>query len=737
MNNTVTRQVLGKIMITSKGEYNSLKSYEILDAVTYQGSSYLSKKYNNDSLPTNANDWQLLAQKGDTYELSEEDLQRIAEQITSNANSAFNQNVKEKTDNFNSNANSKTEAYDTNADTKINEYDENHNSKIAIYNSNSSKLDGIINGKAVKLYGAKILPVDGIYIRKEDNVLTLTLESWANEHKSLIIPLKHYKNYLIKKSKISDRFVIGLIYFPALTVEDSVGTSELNIITQLCKVVFNDASATEAWFNSGKYNYAVVYVANKADEEWASDRIFTLYSEDNEECDDYVYAINDLDKISNSVDNMVDELTYENGSNINNISLYEIGDINNGTLALQGHCLRTKDYLDENINEITRENNDNLGFYCKIVKFNKDSKYIGEQSFSNNIFNYKLDHNKYKYKFVVSAPQLTDRGLIAMDGIAFKTIKFVKDSFYSKNIKAEKLNVVDLWEFGDISYNDGSLEESQNKIRTKNFLDSSIDKIVLKEHSIQFGIRIYDFDEKFIKAENITNYDEYSLYPDYFKYKILMVNNDFANIFNIKFEAKKIPSNIVINDLPIIPYWKNWNDVRYNYGFDKQKQPIFNTIKGVLETDTMLSVRGGKGRWNKNDKPSSEFVAGGHLFEGWSANELCRLTMLIGKFHETFACIQTYSPAGLYEKNRRFGWVKLGSDEKYKGVDFSQGWTKLYTPLTLPDLANAPTFIPDCDLNPQLSAYTNSVPIGTMYYDTTIKKVRVYTDTGWQNLKFE
>lgn len=67
MNNTVTRQVLGKVTITSKGEYDSLKSYEILDVVTYQGSSYLSKKYNNNSLPTNGDDWQLLAQKGDTY----------------------------------------------------------------------------------------------------------------------------------------------------------------------------------------------------------------------------------------------------------------------------------------------------------------------------------------------------------------------------------------------------------------------------------------------------------------------------------------------------------------------------------------------------------------------------------------------------------------------------------------------------------------------------------------------
>lgn len=149
MNNTVTRQVLGKVAMTSRGEYDTSKSYEILDIVTYQGSSYLSKKYNNDSLPTNANDWQLLAQKGDTYELSEEDLQRIAEQITNNANSAFNQNVKEKTDGFNSNANSKTEAYNTNATEKLDTYNSNHTAKLKEYNDNASSKLSAYNANTV------------------------------------------------------------------------------------------------------------------------------------------------------------------------------------------------------------------------------------------------------------------------------------------------------------------------------------------------------------------------------------------------------------------------------------------------------------------------------------------------------------------------------------------------------------------------------------------------------------
>lgn len=177
------------------------------------------------------------------------------------------------------------------------------------------------------------------------------------------------------------------------------------------------------------------------------------------------------------------------------------------------------------------------------------------------------------------------------------------------------------------------------------------------------------------------------------------------------------------------PDWEKWNDVRYNYGFDKNEQPVFNTVNGVLESDTMISVRGGLGRWH------NRFVSGGHVFEGWSGNELSRLTLIMGKFHETFACIQTYSPAGLYEENRRFGWVKLGSDEKKKGVDFSQGWTTFYTPLTLQSRKSAPEEVTDSDLNPQLKS--SKVPVGTMYYDTTLKKVRVMTKDGWKSFVLE
>lgn len=194
--------------------------------------------------------------------------------------------------------------------------------------------------------------------------------------------------------------------------------------------------------------------------------------------------------------------------------------------------------------------------------------------------------------------------------------------------------------------------------------------------------------------------------------------------------ARQYTSDLVPVAKPIYPQWDKWNDVRYYYGFDKNTQPIFNTINGVLESDTMISVRGGKGRWN------SAF-AGGHVFEGWSKDELFRLTMLIGKFSQAMACIQTYSPAGLSETNRRFGWVKLGSDELRKGADFSKDWTAIFTPLTLQSRTSAPTNVADYDLNPQMSQYGEDVPVGTMYYDSNVDKIRVFTTSGWKYVKLE
>lgn len=182
------------------------------------------------------------------------------------------------------------------------------------------------------------------------------------------------------------------------------------------------------------------------------------------------------------------------------------------------------------------------------------------------------------------------------------------------------------------------------------------------------------------------------------------------------------------------PQWEKWSDVRYNYGFDTAEQPVYNTVEGILESTTMLSVRGGRGRWNsRTQKPHSVFVDGGHVFEGWNGSETCRLTMLIGKQAPDIACIQVYSPKGLYRTKRHFGWVKLGSDDAGEGVDFGRRWAKSFVPFTLAALGTAP----EGTMYENVQLGSVAVPVGTLYYDTAAGKVRCFTEQGWKYLSFE
>jgi hypothetical protein len=105
--------------------------------------------------------------------------------------------------------------------------------------------------------------------------------------------------------------------------------------------------------------------------------------------------------------------------------------------------------------------------------------------------------------------------------------------------------------------------------------------------------------------------------------------------------------------------WNKWLSQRYSYGFNTSQTPIFNTFSGVLESDTMISVGGGKGRWNYS------FVNGGHVFEGWNGDETYRLTMLIGKQTAKMAEIFTFSPSLGY------GTVRVGSDVANQGAEFN------------------------------------------------------------------
>ena len=64
----MAKQILGRVSIIFKGEYNSTTNYEKLDIVSYNGSSYACLKDCVGVIPTDTTYWQLVAQKGEQGE---------------------------------------------------------------------------------------------------------------------------------------------------------------------------------------------------------------------------------------------------------------------------------------------------------------------------------------------------------------------------------------------------------------------------------------------------------------------------------------------------------------------------------------------------------------------------------------------------------------------------------------------------------------------------------------------
>jgi len=140
---------IGQVSIHPRGEYSSSTEYHILDVVTSNGSSYICIQNCQNIAVSNTSYWYLLASKGDTYEVTEEDLQRIATQIEQDASSMFNQNVTQKTNDFNTNATNKTTDFNTNATNKTTAFNENASSETGDFNSNATSKTGDFNSNAI------------------------------------------------------------------------------------------------------------------------------------------------------------------------------------------------------------------------------------------------------------------------------------------------------------------------------------------------------------------------------------------------------------------------------------------------------------------------------------------------------------------------------------------------------------------------------------------------------------
>lgn len=194
-----------------------------------------------------------------------------------------------------------------------------------------------------------------------------------------------------------------------------------------------------------------------------------------------------------------------------------------------------------------------------------------------------------------------------------------------------------------------------------------------------------------------------------------------------------------------------WNGEPYNkkYGwgghpYGNGKLPPYSKIVGILESD-LLSVRGGKGRWNKDD--TGNFQHGGHLFEGWNAEEDARLTFGIGTKNKDISWIQTFHAATQEgtDSGAYYCVTKVGSDIDNQGMNFMPSITQSRSLFSLKvgdDLSPNSKHIQKLAETGELVDWeynkTDMIPYGTMYFDYTKDKVRVYTRTGgWKYLKFE
>lgn len=129
-----------------------------------------------------------------------------------------------------------------------------------------------------------------------------------------------------------------------------------------------------------------------------------------------------------------------------------------------------------------------------------------------------------------------------------------------------------------------------------------------------------------------------------------------------------------------------WNDFKNFAGYDPATTPVQQEVNGELRAGMITAT--GRGRWNSTqssvktatgdtvDMSTTNFVDGGHVFEGWDATHTYRFTMLIGKFSQGRAHIFTFKPQS--SGVEVFGSVWIGSDHQYKGIEITPTYAQMW-----------------------------------------------------------
>lgn len=226
-------------------------------------------------------------------------------------------------------------------------------------------------------------------------------------------------------------------------------------------------------------------------------------------------------------------------------------------------------------------------------------------------------------------------------------------------------------------------------------------------------------------------------------------NNSYINVSNFDGLLLLDSLNNVGMQIGSLLYWET---APYNkkYGWGGQPYgdgvlPPFSRVAGILEAD-LLSVRGGRGRWNGDD--TGNFKHGGHLFEGWNKEEDVRLTAGIGLKNKEVAWLQTFHPATEEgtDEGAYYGITQIGSDIEGEGTAFMPNMTFMRSPFVNIDINYGPRISTKREEEIQRMIDTGILKSeeyvqakkgvkGSFYYDLGDKALKLFDGSRWHTFK--
>lgn len=198
----------------------------------------------------------------------------------------------------------------------------------------------------------------------------------------------------------------------------------------------------------------------------------------------------------------------------------------------------------------------------------------------------------------------------------------------------------------------------------------------------------------------------------------------------------------ILEDSAVDPESSNWDNFKNYTGYNPDTTQIPQEVSGELRAGMLTAT--GHGRWNTAQQTvlsskgeplnvsETDFVDGGHVFEGWDVSHTYRLTALIGKYAQGRAHIFTFRPQSSGVET--FGQVWIGSDHQYAGLEiqpsFAQMWGNLVCQtFSGPNNYGSAKYYGGTALSDRGKAGGAHIEV-TAHYNTTPDRVRILNSSG-------